>query len=167
MDSRKQRNRERACSLMKIQKEMQKLVDISNDKDFAVTLNLSSPNAYHKCDRTYSVTFRKQILLEPSNELQKVGKLLKRRHEDDLSFRPIKTMFFKLVVNIQDPNAIVNFSDTHVFDKKMKMSMKPSTATVGIFCPPGLTPEIFAPGIVSVNGRYEYAVSFSSDLDEM
>lgn len=33
--------------------------------------------------------------------------------------------------------------------------------------PPGLTPEIFAPGIVSVNGRYEYAVSFSSDLDEM
>ena len=33
--------------------------------------------------------------------------------------------------------------------------------------PPGLTAEIFAPGIVSVNGRYEYAVSFSPDLDEM
>jgi len=33
--------------------------------------------------------------------------------------------------------------------------------------PPGMTAEIFAPGTVSVNGRYEYAVSFSPDLDEM
>jgi Tol biopolymer transport system component len=33
--------------------------------------------------------------------------------------------------------------------------------------PPGMTAEIFAPGIVSVNGRYEYALSFSPDLDEM
>ncbi len=33
--------------------------------------------------------------------------------------------------------------------------------------PPGLTAEIFAPGVVSVNGRYEYAVSFSSEFDEM
>ncbi len=33
--------------------------------------------------------------------------------------------------------------------------------------PPGLTPEVFAPGIVSVDGRYEYGVSFSPDLDEM
>jgi len=33
--------------------------------------------------------------------------------------------------------------------------------------PPGLTPQVFAPGIVSVDGRYEYAVSFSSDFDEM
>ncbi len=33
--------------------------------------------------------------------------------------------------------------------------------------PPGMTAEIFAPGVVSVNGRYEYAVSFSPDLDEM
>ena len=33
--------------------------------------------------------------------------------------------------------------------------------------PPGMTAEIFAPGIVSVNGRYEVAVSFSPDLDEM
>lgn len=33
--------------------------------------------------------------------------------------------------------------------------------------PPGLTPEVFAPGIVSVNGRYEYGVSFSPELDEM
>ena len=32
---------------------------------------------------------------------------------------------------------------------------------------PGLTPEIFAPGVVSVDGRYEFGISFSPDLDEM
>ncbi len=32
---------------------------------------------------------------------------------------------------------------------------------------PGLTAEIFAPGIVSINGRYDYGISFSPDLDEM
>lgn len=33
--------------------------------------------------------------------------------------------------------------------------------------PPGLTPELFAPGIVSVEGRYEFGVSFSPNMDEM
>ena len=33
--------------------------------------------------------------------------------------------------------------------------------------PPGLIPEIFAPGIISVNGRYESGISFSPDLDEI
>lgn len=33
--------------------------------------------------------------------------------------------------------------------------------------PPGLIPEVFAPGIVSVSGRSEGAVSFSPDLDEL
>ena len=33
--------------------------------------------------------------------------------------------------------------------------------------PPGLTAEIFAPGIVSINGRYDYGISFSPDLDEI
>ncbi len=32
---------------------------------------------------------------------------------------------------------------------------------------PGLTPEIFAPGLISVEGRYEFGISFSPDLDEM
>lgn len=32
---------------------------------------------------------------------------------------------------------------------------------------PGLIPEVFAPGIVSIDGRYEGAISFSPDLDEM
>jgi hypothetical protein len=33
--------------------------------------------------------------------------------------------------------------------------------------PPDLTPELFAPGVISLNGRFEGAVSFSPDLDEM
>ncbi|WP_412985697.1 hypothetical protein [Pontimicrobium sp. IMCC45349] len=33
--------------------------------------------------------------------------------------------------------------------------------------PPGLTPEIFAPEVVSVSGRYEYAVSFTPKMDEI
>lgn len=33
--------------------------------------------------------------------------------------------------------------------------------------PPGLTPELFAPGVISVKGRFESAVSFSPDLDEI
>lgn len=33
--------------------------------------------------------------------------------------------------------------------------------------PPGMIAEIFAPGIVSVSGRYEYAVSFTPELDEI
>jgi len=33
--------------------------------------------------------------------------------------------------------------------------------------PPGLIPEVFAPGIVSINGKYEHGISFSYDLDEI
>ncbi|WP_221930764.1 serine hydrolase domain-containing protein [Changchengzhania lutea] len=33
--------------------------------------------------------------------------------------------------------------------------------------PPGSTPEIFAPGIISLNGRTEYGISFSPKLDEV
>jgi len=33
--------------------------------------------------------------------------------------------------------------------------------------PPGLIPEVFAPGIISIEGRSEYGMSFSPDLDEM
>lgn len=32
---------------------------------------------------------------------------------------------------------------------------------------PGLTAEIFAPGVISLEGRYEHSVSFSPDLDEI
>lgn len=33
--------------------------------------------------------------------------------------------------------------------------------------PPGLIPEPFAPGVVSINGRFEGTISFSPDLSEM
>ncbi|WP_086933967.1 TolB family protein [Agarilytica rhodophyticola] len=33
--------------------------------------------------------------------------------------------------------------------------------------PPSLIPEIFAPGIISINGRYEHGISFSPELDEV
>lgn len=33
--------------------------------------------------------------------------------------------------------------------------------------PPGSTPEIFAPGLVSLEGRYEFGISFSPSLDEL
>jgi len=32
---------------------------------------------------------------------------------------------------------------------------------------PGLTAEIFAPGIVSINGRFDFGISFSPNLDEV
>lgn len=51
--------------------------------------------------------------------------------------------------HIKDPNSII--IDSPYFGQKT----------------PGLIPEIFAPGIVSVNGRYEYALSFSPDFKEM
>lgn len=33
--------------------------------------------------------------------------------------------------------------------------------------PPSLIPEIFAPGIISIDGRYEHGISFSPDLKEV
>lgn len=33
--------------------------------------------------------------------------------------------------------------------------------------PPGMIAEIFAPGVVSLEGRYEHGISFSPDFDEM
>ena len=33
--------------------------------------------------------------------------------------------------------------------------------------PPGLIPEIFAPGVISINGRSEHGISFSPELDEV
>ena len=33
--------------------------------------------------------------------------------------------------------------------------------------PPGLTPEVFAPGVISIEGRYEHGISFSPNLQEV
>ncbi len=54
--------------------------------------------------------------------------------------------------------------------KKHKSKNNDSLATEVFYFgqkPPGLIPEIFAPGIVSINGRFEGTVSFSPDLEEI
>jgi len=52
--------------------------------------------------------------------------------------------------------------------KNTKKSNTPDTAETYLGQkPPGLTAEIFAPGIISINGRYEHGISFSPDLKEV
>ena len=54
--------------------------------------------------------------------------------------------------------------------KNQKVKDNDSTITKGIYFgqkPPGLIPEVFAPGIVSIKGRDEKGISFSPDLDEI
>ncbi len=60
------------------------------------------------------------------------------------------------------------FSACHT--KEPKLEDQKTSTQEGLYFgqePPSLTAELFAPGIVSVEGRYEYAVSFSPDLKEM
>ena len=33
--------------------------------------------------------------------------------------------------------------------------------------PPSLTPQVFAPGLISIQGRYEMGVSFTPNLEEV
>ena len=48
-----------------------------------------------------------------------------------------------------------------------KLDYPPSIGTYFGQDLPGLIPEIFAPGIVSVNGRFEYGITFSPGLNEI
>jgi Tol biopolymer transport system component len=68
-------------------------------------------------------------------------------------------ILFSLACNTKRQNSTTSHSPTNdsstikssYFDQKL----------------PSLTPEIFAPGIISINGRFEGAISFSPDLKEM
>jgi len=54
--------------------------------------------------------------------------------------------------------------------KKQESKNKDYPTTVSLYFgqqPPGLIPEVFAPGIVSIHGRNEAGISFSPDLDEI
>ncbi|WP_420320899.1 hypothetical protein [Flagellimonas sp.] len=53
--------------------------------------------------------------------------------------------------------------------KQQPKDAEPPAKEVSYFgqTPPGITAELFAPGTVSVNGRYEYGVSFSPNMDEL
>ncbi|WP_394748916.1 TolB family protein [Spongiimicrobium salis] len=56
------------------------------------------------------------------------------------------------------------------YTKKQQATVNEPSITETLYFgqkPPGLIPEVFAPGIVSVNGRFEGAITFSPDLDEM
>jgi len=63
---------------------------------------------------------------------------------------------------------IVLYSACNTSNKKLD-EKDSNTLEVSYFgqAAPGLTAKIFAPDIVSVKGRYEYAVSFSPKIDEM
>ncbi|AXT20027.1 hypothetical protein D7030_02590 [Flavobacteriaceae bacterium AU392] len=54
--------------------------------------------------------------------------------------------------------------------KKQKKNNNKSSAIQNLYFgqkPPRLIPEIFAPGTISLNGRYEHGISFSPNLDEV
>ncbi len=51
--------------------------------------------------------------------------------------------------------------------KKVKHGVNATIASYFDQKPPGLIAEIFAPGIISLNERYEHSVSFSPKLDEI
>ncbi|WP_109853178.1 PD40 domain-containing protein [Aquimarina sp. AU58] len=54
--------------------------------------------------------------------------------------------------------------------KKQNKNNSDSLTTEGTYFgqkPPGLIPEIFAPGVISINGRFEGTVSFSPNLEEI
>ena len=61
---------------------------------------------------------------------------------------------------------VLNACNTKKQDSKDRESPKLESPYFGQKIP-GLIPEIFAPGIVSINGRFEGTVSFAPDLAEM
>jgi len=66
-------------------------------------------------------------------------------------------LVFTMLVNACDTKNQKPKSNDFTISKELYFGQKP----------PNLIPEIFAPGIVSINGRFEGAVSFSSDLREL
>ncbi|MCO4821533.1 MAG: PD40 domain-containing protein [Flavobacteriaceae bacterium] len=59
-----------------------------------------------------------------------------------------------------------NACNTKKQKEKEKETLAIETAYLGQK-QPGLIPEIFAPGVISIDGRYEHGISFSPDLDEV
>jgi Tol biopolymer transport system component len=74
-------------------------------------------------------------------------------------------MFFGRSEEGEDGN--IYWVSTEVIDKLKPADLSDSENPYFGQKPPGLIPEVFAPGIVSVNGRFEGTVSFSPDLKEM
>jgi len=63
---------------------------------------------------------------------------------------------------------ILAFIDCHAQDEQQEINDVPILKGPYLGqTPPGLTPEIFAPGFISKKGYFEYPCSFSSDMTEM
>ena len=65
--------------------------------------------------------------------------------------------------------SVLLLSACHSKKQEVNTTKEPATEAQLYFGqnPPGLTPALFAPEVVSVTGRYEYAVSFSPDRKEI
>ncbi|QCW99059.1 hypothetical protein FGM00_02605 [Aggregatimonas sangjinii] len=66
----------------------------------------------------------------------------------------------------EDESSNVYWVSTEIIDKIRPRSSNPENRYFGQK-PPDLTPEVFAPGMVSIDGRFEGTVTFSPDLKEM
>ena len=76
----------------------------------------------------------------------------------------MKNMYFILVLVF---SVFLGACNTKKQNAEKKDSLTLESPYFGQKPPAGLTAEIFAPGIISLNGRYEHSVSFSPDLDEI
>ncbi len=95
-------------------------------------------------------------------------------HHSNPSLSPDgKFLFFRRHANMMEMD--VYWVSTNILKKLREKAMieaspQKSTNPKGDYLgqtPPGDMPVIFAPGIVSVNGRLEFSVSFSPDLEEI
>ena len=95
-------------------------------------------------------------------------------HHSNPSLSPDgKFLFFRRHANMMEMD--VYWVSTNIIKKLKEKALQESTPQrlthlKGDYLgqtPPGDLPVIFAPGIVSVNGRYEYGVSFTPDLKEI
>ena len=72
-----------------------------------------------------------------------------------------------LLLQLVFASIIILSSCTTIPNKSKNISSSKKGSTYFGQKPPGLIPEIFAPGIISISGRSEMGVSFSPGLDEM
>jgi len=82
-----------------------------------------------------------------------------------------KFLMFDRIDSIRDGyiDIDVYWVDAQIIED-LKAKHENRTATAASYLgqkPPSLIPEVFAPGIVSIDGRFEGAISFSPDLDEI
>jgi len=81
-----------------------------------------------------------------------------------------KYIFFNRNIDSKDyENVDIYWADAQIIEDLRPKNENNTTTASPYFGqkPPGLIPEVFAPGVISLNGRFEGTVSFSPDLDEI